>query len=396
MEEIILLKMGETILKGLNRRTFESRFIKNLKSSLKRVGSFDVTISQSTVYVTPLEDSVDMEHAFKICRQAFGAVAVSRAAVCPKDVNAIYETAKEYLKEELMAAADFKVESKRADKSFPLNSIQLSQEVGGLLQEAYPHLVPKMRSPQLQVDIEIRDAAAYVHARSQSGAGGMPVGSNGRAAVLLSGGIDSPVAAWMMAKRGVELTCIHFFSPPYTSERAKDKVEKLANILTGWTGPMRIYVVPFTEVQEAIRDNVPEEYFTVIMRRSMMRIASALAKKNNCGALITGESLGQVASQTLTALVCTDDVATMPILRPLIGMDKEEIVRISRRIDTFGISILPFEDCCTVFTPKHPRTRPSVEMIEEAEKALEVDDIISEAVENVRKVWIAPGHSNRA
>jgi len=381
MEEIILLKMGETILKGLNRRTFESRFIKNLKSSLKRVGSFDVTISQSTVYVTPLEDSVDMEHAFKICRQAFGAVAVSRAAVCPKDVNAIYETAKEYLKEELMAAADFKVESKRADKSFPLNSIQLSQEVGGLLQEAYPHLVPKMRSPQLQVDIEIRDAAAYVHARSQSGAGGMPVGSNGRAAVLLSGGIDSPVAAWMMAKRGVELTCIHFFSPPYTSERAKDKVEKLANILTGWTGPMRIYVVPFTEVQEAIRDNVPEEYFTVIMRRSMMRIASALAKKNNCGALITGESLGQVASQTMQAMTVTEECASLPVFRPLIGMDKEEIITIARKIDTFETSILPYEDCCTVFTPRRPKTKPKIYEAKEIESKFDLESLEARAIE---------------
>ncbi len=381
MEEIILLKMGETILKGLNRRTFESRFIKNLKSSLKRVGAFDVTISQSTVYVTPMEENVDMEHAFKICRQAFGAVAVSRAAVCPKDVNAIIETAKEYLKDELMAATDFKVESKRADKSFPLNSIQLSQEVGGMLQEAYPHLVPKMRSPQLQVDIEIRDSAAYVHARSQSGAGGMPVGSNGRAAVLLSGGIDSPVAAWMMAKRGVELTCIHFFSPPYTSERAKDKVEKLANILTGWTGPMRIYVVPFTEVQEAIRDNVPEEYFTVIMRRSMMRIASALAKKNNCGALITGESLGQVASQTMQAMTVTEECASLPVFRPLIGMDKEEIITIARKIDTFETSILPYEDCCTVFTPRRPKTKPKIYEAKEIESKFDLASLEANAIE---------------
>jgi len=238
-----------------------------------------------------------------------------------------------------------------------------------------------MRSPQLQVDIEIRDAAAYVHARSQSGAGGMPVGSNGRAAVLLSGGIDSPVAAWMMAKRGVELTCIHFFSPPYTSERAKDKVEKLANILTGWTGPMRIYVVPFTEVQEAIRDNVPEEYFTVIMRRSMMRIASALAKKNNCGALITGESLGQVASQTMQAMTVTEECASLPVFRPLIGMDKEEIITIARKIDTFETSILPYEDCCTVFTPRRPKTKPKIYEAKEIESKFDLESLEARAIE---------------
>ncbi len=388
MEEVILLKMGETILKGLNRRTFESRFLRNLKNSLKRFGPFNISISQSTVYALPERAGLDMDSAFNAARRVFGAVAVSRAAVCEKNVDTIFEIAKEYLKPELQRASSFKVESKRADKTFPLNSIQLSQEIGGRLQEAYSHLIPDMHTPELQVEIEIRDTAAYIHARSLSGAGGMPVGSNGRAAVLLSGGIDSPVAAWMMSKRGLELTAVHFASPPYTSERSLEKVMKLSQLLTDWTGPIGLFVVPFTETQEAIRDNVPEEYFTIMMRRSMMRIACSIARDNYCGALVTGESLGQVASQTMQAITVTQDASSLPILRPLIGMDKEEIVSIARRIDTFETSILPYEDCCTIFTPRHPKTKPRLAEAVAIEFRFDLNQIEQRAIENTKKLVV--------
>jgi len=386
MEEIILIKMGETILKGLNRRSFESRFLRNLSNNLKPIGKFDVSIAQSAVYVTPKEPGQDMDAAFDAARKVFGAVAVSRAAVCEKSVNAIFDTARTYLKDDLAQVKSFKVESKRADKSFPLTSIQLSQEVGGSLQEAFPHLTPDMHDPEFQVDLEVRDTAAYVHARSLPGAGGMSVGSNGRALALLSGGIDSPVAAWMMAKRGLEVAGIHFFSPPYTSDRAKDKVLKLAEIVTKWSGPMGLFIIPFTAVQEAIRDRAPEEYFTLIMRRSMMRIACAIAERQRCGALITGESLGQVASQTMQAMTVTEAASSLPVFRPLIGMDKEEIIRIARRIDTFDTSILPYEDCCTVFTPRHPKTKPQLAQVLEAEDKADLAALEAEAIENAEKL----------
>ncbi len=386
MEEIILIKMGETILKGLNRRSFESRFIRNLKNALRPLGDFDVSISQSAVFVAPLHGGTDMDSAFSAARKVFGAAAVSRAAVCEKDPDSILETAKRYLRDELENARTFKVESKRADKSFPLTSIQLSQRIGGDLQEAFPHLRPDMHSPDFQADIEIRDTAAYVHARSVPGAGGMPVGSNGRAAALLSGGIDSPVAAWMMAKRGLEITGIHFYSPPYTSERARDKVVKLSELLTAWTGPMGLYIVPFTSVQEAIRDRVPEEYFTIVMRRSMVRLACAIARNNRCGALVTGESLGQVASQTMQAITVTEQASSLPVFRPLIGMDKEEIISVSRRIDTYSTSILPYEDCCTVFTPRHPKTKPKLQQVLQIEAEASLSDLEQAALENVEKL----------
>ncbi len=385
MEEIILLKMGETVLKGLNRRSFESRFLRNLRNSLSSFGPFDISISQSTVYASPSATGIDMDGAFRAAGRVFGAVAVSRAAVCAKNVEDIFETANEYLRPELVSSASFKVEAKRADKTFPLTSIALSQEIGGRLHDAYPHLKPDMRHPELRAVIEIRETASYVHANSLPGAGGMPVGTNGRAAVLLSGGIDSPVAAWMMAKRGLELLYVHFASPPYTSERALDKVLKLAGILSEWTGPAGVFIVPFTKIQTAIRDNAPGPYMTVIMRRSMMRIASALAMQNHCGALITGESLGQVASQTMQAITVTEDAASLPVFRPLIGMDKEEIVTLARRIETLETSILPYEDCCTVFTPQHPKTRPRAEETLAAESLIDFAELESQAIFGTEK-----------
>ena len=274
------------------------------------------------------------------------------------------------------------MESKRADKSFPMSSIQLSQWVGGELHEAYPHLKVDVHHPELTVYVEVREDAAYVHAPAEPAAGGLPIGMGGRAVSLLSGGIDSPVASYMMAKRGVQLEMIHFASPPYTSEQAREKVLQLARELVPWCGRLTVHVVPFAEIQEEIRRSCPEDHFTLIMRRFMMRLADALAHELGCGALVTGECLGQVASQTMAALAVSEDAATLPVLRPLIGMDKEEIVRIARHIGTFDTSILPYEDCCTVFTPRHPKTKPHVEEVREMEQALDVAGLVQRAMEN--------------
>ena len=312
----------------------------------------------------------------------FGIIAIARAVPCPKEKEAILATAKTYLGAALTAARSFKVESKRADKSFPMSSIQLSQWVGGELHEAYPHLKVDVHHPELTVYVEVREDAAYVHAPAEPAAGGLPIGMGGRAVSLLSGGIDSPVASYMMAKRGVQLEMIHFASPPYTSEQAREKVLQLARELVPWCGRLTVHVVPFAEIQEEIRRSCPEDHFTLIMRRFMMRLADALAHELGCGALVTGECLGQVASQTMAALAVSEDAATLPVLRPLIGMDKEEIVRIARHIGTFDTSILPYEDCCTVFTPRHPKTKPHVEEVREMEQALDVAGLVRRAMEN--------------
>ena len=320
-----------------------------------------------------------MEAAWEACRQVFGVVSIARAVPCEKTVEAITDTAEKYLASEFAKAKSFKVESKRADKSYYLNSIQISQEVGGELAERFPSVAVDVHNPDLTVYVEIREKAAYVHAPAVPGAGGLPVGMGGRAVSLLSGGIDSPVSSWMMARRGVELEMVHFVSPPYTSQQAQDKVLELAHLLTGYCGRLVVHIVPFTKIQEEIRKNCPEEYFTLIMRRFMMRLAQAVARKIGAKALVTGESLGQVASQTMLALGTTDDVCEMPVLRPLIGMDKVEIIRIARQIGTFDTSILPYEDCCTVFTPRHPCTRPKLEDVRAAEAALDVDALVNEA-----------------
>ena len=388
MREIILLKQGEMVLKGLNRRGFEEKLMGNAKRRLKRRGSFRVYTRQSTTYVEPLDDACDFEGAWEDMGKLFGAVGVCRARACEKDADAMVACAREYLGEKLLAARTFKVESKRADKTFPMTSIQLSQYVGGELHEAFPHLTADMHRPELTVHLEVRETSAYVHADPEPGAGGLPVGMGGRALSLLSGGIDSPVATWMMAKRGLIVDCIHYYSYPYTSPEAKEKVLDLARLLVPYTGKMCVHVVPFTKIQEELRRSCPEELFTVLMRRFMMRIACRVAAKNDIQALATGESVGQVASQTLDAMVCTDAVCDRPVLRPLVGMDKEEIVRVSRRIGTFETSILPYEDCCTVFTPKHPKTKPRLEDLAEAEKALDVEGLVDEAVENIERVML--------
>ena len=355
-QEIFLLKLGEVVLKGQNRQSFEDKLLANVRRRVKNCGSFQCSLRQSTIYVEPQGEDCDMEAAWDACRQVFGIAAVARAVPCEKTVDAIVEAARTYLADAFAVAKSFKVESKRADKMFPMNSIQLSQAVGGDLAELFPHVAVDVHTPDLTVFVEIREKYAYVHTPSVPGAGGLPIGMGGRAVSLLSGGIDSPVSSWMMARRGVELEMVHFVSPPYTSQQAQDKVLELARLLTAWTGRLLVHIVPFTEIQEEIRRNCPEEYFTLIMRRFMMRIAEAIARKANAGALVTGESLGQVASQTMLALGVTEDVTSLPVLRPLIGMDKVEIIRMSREIGVFDTSILPYEDCCTVFTPppRHP------------------------------------------
>lgn len=388
--EILLLKLGEVVLKGLNRKSFEDKLMNNVRRRVRRCGSFQVYIRQSTIYVEPQSAECDLEAAFAACRQVFGIVSVARAVPCEKTTKAIAETARTYLAGEFAAARSFKVESKRADKLFPMTSIQISQEVGGDLAELFPNVAVDVHNPDLTVHVEIREKFAYVHAPSVPGAGGLPIGMGGTAVSLLSGGLDSPVSSWMIARRGVQLEMVHFFSPPYTSQQALDKVLDLARQLTPWCGRMIVHIIPFTEIQEEIRKNCPEEYFTIIMRRFMMRLAEAVAKKAGAGALVTGESLGQVASQTMMALGSTDDVTTMPILRPLIGMDKVEIIRLSREIGTYDTSILPFEDCCTVFTPRHPCTRPKVEDVREAESALDVEALVAKALADETWVRVKP------
>ncbi len=388
MQDIILLKLGEIVLKGLNRKTFERKLLSNVAYRLREYGNFSVNCLQSTVYVEAKDDSADIDGAFEALQKVFGIITLTRAAACEKDKDAIADLAKVYLKDDMLKAGSFKVESKRSDKSFPMTSIELSQYVGGELQEAFPDTKVDVHNPELTVIIEVRDLAAYVHATPVPGAGGMPVGSNGIAVTLLSGGIDSPVSTYMIAKRGVRLIPVHFFSFPYTSQQAKEKVIELAQQLTDYCGKMTLEVVPFTHIQEEIRDKCDEEYFTLIMRRFMMRIAENIAKYNGGKGIVTGENLGQVASQTMEAMAVTRAVTDLPVIQPLIGFDKEEIVRLARKIGTFDTSILPYEDCCTVFTPKHPRTKPKIEDVERVEAALDVDALVQEAIEGIERIEI--------
>lgn len=388
MKEIILIKNGELALKGLNRSTFEDALIKNMRRRLKNLGEFTIRKAQSTIYFEPENEDFDFEEALSRISRIFGIAGFSRACVCEKNMDDILSKAVEYLKRDVENIKTFKVEAKRADKNFPLKSPEICRELGGTLLEAYPYLRVDVHNPDLIVNVEIRDYAAYVRGEQLQGAGGLPVGTAGTASILISGGIDSPVAAWTMAKRGLRLNAIHFASPPYTSARAEMKVRKLLSKVAAYSGSINLAIVPFTEIQDEIANNCPEEYFTLIMRRMMMRISEQLARKSGSLALITGESLGQVASQTLPALVTTDSVANMPVLRPLIGMDKEEIIRISRNIDTFETSILPYEDCCTVFTPKHPKTRPTLELCADAEKNLKIEELIEKAIANTEYSYI--------
>ena len=382
MKEIILIKNGELALKGLNRSTFEDILIKNIRKRIKPLGEFEYRKEQSTVAVVPMEDYIDMDEVSDRISRVFGIAAYSRALQVEKDMDVILKNAPEYLAEQLKNAKTFKVEGKRSDKKFPLKSPEISAEVGGAILSAFPHLRVDVKNPEILVTIEIREKFAFIRGNQTKGAGGMPTGTAGKSSILISGGIDSPVAAYMMAKRGLVLNAIHFASPPYTSPQSEEKVHNLLRQVSRYSGNITLFTVGFTEIQEEIRDKCPEDLFTLIMRRFMMRIAQHIAEKEESKALITGESLGQVASQTLNALACTDAVVSMPVFRPLIGLDKDEIIKVSRKIDTFDISIEPYEDCCTVFTPKHPKTKPQISVLENAEKALDVEDLINRAIEN--------------
>ena len=388
MNEMILIKLGELVLKGLNRRSFEDKLQANIHRRLHPFGQFRVYTRQSTTYVEPKDDSCDVHGAYEALKKVFGIVGLSLARPCEKDPDAILAACKEFLNDRLSTAKTFKVETKRADKTFPMPSIKLSQYVGGELHEAYDNLEVDVHNPELTVYVEIRDYAAYVHANPEPGAGGLPVGINGRAVSLLSGGIDSPVASYMIAKRGVAMEMVHFFSYPYTSPEAKEKVIELARLLTPYCGRLTVHVVPFTAIQEELRRSCPEELFTVIMRRFMMRISEAVAKRCGAKALVTGECLGQVASQTMEAMNVTGSVVNLPVLRPVIGMDKEEIVQIARKINTFETSILPYEDCCTVFTPRHPRLRPLPGEVEAAEANLDIEAMVQAAVDGIERVQV--------
>ena len=391
MKEILLLKDGEIVLKGLNRRAFEDVLKRNIRTALRGTGEYEVTSAQSTIYVKPLGDDCDLDEASERIGRVFGLVSYSRAAMCEeKTMESVLATAPVYLAKHLKKAKTFKVEAKRSDKKFPCKSPEICREAGGEILRHFPHLRVDVHNPDVTVYVEIRDFGAYVHADPLRGAGGIPVGTGGKAVILISGGIDSPVAAYMMAKRGIKLTAVHFASPPYTSQRAEDKVVKLLRKVSRYAGSMRMITVPFTAIQEKLRDDCPEELFTIIMRRLMMQISERIAKQYDCAALITGESLGQVASQTIGALGCTDEAADMVVFRPLIGMDKQEIIDISYRIDTYETSIEPYEDCCTVFTPKHPRTKPILKFVKEAQERAHFEPLVEESLQNLKITYINP------
>ncbi|MCH5212302.1 MAG: tRNA 4-thiouridine(8) synthase ThiI [Oscillospiraceae bacterium] len=391
MKETILAKYGEIILKGGNRPRFEKMLIDNIKRALKNVAKCRVAIRQATILVDDFEeDKIDIivERMSKI----FGITSITKAALCEKELPVIFETAKEYLKDDLSRPARFKVEAKRSDKSFPLNSTELAIKLGGDLDDAFPDIVCDVHNPEITVKCEIREAGAYIYILENrtEGQGGMPIGSGSKATLLLSGGIDSPVAGHMIAKRGVTIDAVNFFSFPYTSDRAKEKVIDLAKILARYTSRMNLYIVPFTEIQLEIRDKCPEEYMTLIMRRFMMRISEKIAVENGSKALITGESVGQVASQTLSALDVTNAVIDMPVLQPLIGMDKLEVINRSVEIGAYDTSILPYEDCCTVFTPRHPKVNPKRKDVERFESVLDIEALETAAIEGIECIEVYP------
>ncbi len=383
MKEIILAKFGEIVLKGLNKNNFEDALLRNVKRRLKRLGKFDYWKAQSTLYIKPLDDEIDVDEVVDRVKKVFGIAKVARAISVPKEWSEITNAVSTYLDDALTCANTFKVKAKRADKKFPMGSPEICMELGGYILDNYPHLSVDVHNPDVVVNVEIRENA-FIHAGSEDAAGGIPVGTSGRAMLLLSGGIDSPVAGYMMAKRGVALSAIHFESPPYTSERARLKVEKLASLMAHYCGAINFHCVPFTEIQEVLREQAPEELFTILMRRLMMEVAQRICEKEDISALVTGESLGQVASQTMGAMVCTDNACRMPVFRPLIGMDKSEIVAISRKINTFETSIEPYEDCCTVFTPKHPKTKPVLRDVIDAQNAFDYEPLIQKCVEDTK------------
>lgn len=380
MKEIILCKYGEIVLKGANRASFEQLLVKDLRYRAAQCGRFTVRRSQSLIYIIPEDDDADIDAMFDAASHTFGIIALSRAAACEKSVASLCETAKSYLPRFLDGVKTFKVESKRADKTFPLKSPEISAEVGGAILSVCPHLRVDVKNPDVTVMAEAREDSAYIHAGQVKGAGGIPVGSSGNAMLLLSGGIDSPVAGYMMAKRGVRLDAVYFESFPYTGELAREKVMNLARLVARYAGTINLHVVSLTHIQEEIKRVCEEDYFTLLLRRFMMTIADRLAKEYDCRALITGESLGQVASQTMQAIGVTDAASSIPVFRPCIGLDKAEIIETARKIGTFDTSILPYEDCCTVFTPPHPKTKPELSKVEAEEAKLDFAGLVEEAL----------------
>ena len=389
-KEILLCKYGEIVLKGANRKYFEDMLCREMKKRAKPYGDFDIYRSQSTIYIEPKNDDVDFDGLILSAQKVFGIVALSRAAVCEKNINEIKRVASEYVPQFLDGKKTFKVEGKRSDKSFPLDSMELAREIGGAVLSAYPRIKVDVHNPDIVVRVEIREFGAYISAGTIKGAGGMPIATNGKGLLLLSGGIDSPVAGYMMAKRGVKIEAVHFESFPYTSERAREKVLELASILGEFAGEIKVHIVSLTHIQEELVKACEEDYFTLLLRRYMMTLAERIANARGCTALITGESLGQVASQTMQALGVTDNAVNMPVFRPCIGMDKEEIITISRKMGAFETSILPFEDCCTVFTPKHPKTKPELEKVLVQEQKLDFAALCDEAMESMYTVSIEP------
>ena len=379
ISEVILCKFGEVVLKGANRQNFESALVKELRRRASPYGIFKIYFKQSTVYVEPQDDFCDMDGMYEAAKKVFGIVGVNRAAMCEKNMDAIKALAREYLPEKLAGTRTFKVEGKRSDKRFPLGSIEISKEIGGVILSEVRGIKVDVKNPEVTVTVEIRDDNAYIRAGQEPGAGGLPLRSAGKGLLLLSGGIDSPVAGCMMAKRGLDIEALHFESFPYTSERAREKVMQLAQEMCEFCGRMYVHVISLTHIQEELRDNCEEDYFTILLRIFMMRLAERCARDYKCHALITGESLGQVASQTLAAIEVTDSVANMPVFRPCIGLDKNEIVIQARHYGTFETSILPYEDCCTVFTPRHPKTQPKIEQVMAQLEKLNVEALLEEA-----------------
>ena len=377
--EVILCKYGEIVLKGANRNAFEIRLVKEIRRRLYPYGPYRVYAAQSIIFAEPLSERCDMEGAYEAAKRVFGIIGVTRAAVCEKNMEAILACAREFLPEKLAGVKTFKVEARRSDKSFPLTSPEISAQVGGVIRSCVRGIRVNVREPEVTVTVEIRDSKAFLRAGQEDGAGGLPLATAGKGLLLLSGGIDSPVAGLMMAKRGMEIEALHFDSFPYTSERAKEKVMQLAEEMTAYCSRLYVHVISLTHIQEELRDKCEEDYFTLLLRIFMMRLAEKCAKGYHCGALVTGESLGQVASQTLAAIGVTDSVVNLPVFRPLIGMDKKEIVREAVKYGTFETSILPYEDCCTVFTPRHPKTQPKIEAVMAQLARLDVEGLIEEA-----------------
>ncbi|ADU74215.1 thiamine biosynthesis protein ThiI [Acetivibrio thermocellus AD2] len=389
MKKVILVRYGEILLKGLNRPIFEDKLMSNIKRAIHKLGKVRITKSQARIYIEPLEENYDFDEALKLLSKVFGIVSVSTVWKIDSDFECIKENSVKMVKDLINREGykTFKVETKRGNKRFPMDSPEISRQLGGYILRNVPELSVDVKNPDFILYVEVREFT-YIYSEIIQAVCGMPLGSNGKAVLLLSGGIDSPVAGWMIAKRGVEIEAVHFYSYPYTSERAKEKVIELTKILATYCQKINLHIVPFTEIQLEINEKCPHEELTIIMRRAMMRIAEIIANKTGALALVTGESVGQVASQTIQSLVVTNAVVSLPVFRPLIGMDKNEVVDIAKKIGTFETSILPYEDCCTVFVAKHPTTKPKLERIQLSESRLNMEELINKAVENTEVLTI--------